>query len=68
MYTRTFEGKRAGAGGRMGGDQGLFKRPVSCWIGRLCCAEARSVYGGCAVTRGSRKGNRAVMKGLGVGG
>jgi hypothetical protein len=29
--------------------------------------EARSVYGGCAVTRGSRRGDRAVMKGLEVG-
>ena len=37
MYTRSFEGKRAGADGRMREEQGLSKTPVSCWRRELCC-------------------------------
>ena len=69
MYTKSFERKRGGAGGRMGEYQKGCK-DASIVLGREGCRvlEARSVYGVCAVTKGSREeGNRAVMKGLDLG-
>jgi hypothetical protein len=36
MYTKSFERKRGGAGGRMGEYiRGVVKTPVSCWDGRV---------------------------------
>jgi hypothetical protein len=69
MYTKSFERKRGGAGGRMGEYQRGCKDASIVWDGRVAgFLEARSVYGVCAVTKGSREeGDRAVMKGLDLG-